>query len=261
MGPRGSWIRFAGIVLMSVLVVALGQPATSPATESQAFVVTAAEEVLGTWVSQMGAVAVRFDEDATLRSARSVGTLGSAPYAINSYRFEDGVMLVTELEVSGVPSCGEAVGRYKVWRLDGGNLHIVAIDDLCEGRSSDMTREYEPTESAGYVVVTFPEQILGSWVSTYGGAAIRFDDDGTYREAWGVSMLDVAPFVISTYGFDAAVMLVVEGTVAGVPSCGEAVGRYEVRLLESGSMQMVVIEDACIDRREHMRSGVYERVE
>jgi hypothetical protein len=153
------------------------------------------------------------------------------------------------------------VGRYKAWQLEDGGLHIVAIDDLCEGRSSDMTREYEPTESAGYVVVTLPEQILGSWTSTYGAAAIRFDADGSYREAWGASMLDVAPFVISTYRFDAAVMLVAGGTVVGVPSCGEAVGRYEVRLLESGSIQMVVIEDPCIDRREQMRSRVYERVE
>jgi hypothetical protein len=124
-----------------------------------------------------------------------------------------------------------------------------------------MTREYEPTESAGYVVVTSAEQILGTWFSQIGVAAIRFEEDGAYREAWGVSMLDLAPFVISTYGFDAAVMIVAGGTVVGVPDCGDAVGRYEVRLFENGSLQMVPIEDPCSARREQMQRMRYERVE
>jgi hypothetical protein len=47
----------------------------------------------------------------------------------------------------------------------------------------------------------------------------------------------------------------------GSPSCGEAVGRYEVRLLENGGLQMVVFEDPCLERRDHIRSMVYERVE
>jgi hypothetical protein len=261
MGSRSSWIRFVGVALVFVLGFGLAQPATPPPPGSEAVVAASAEEVLGTWVSQAGAVAIRFDEDGTLRSARSTNTLESAPYAVSSYRFEDAAMIVTEVAVSGVPSCGDAVGRYKVWLLENGHVQIVATDDLCEARSSDMTREYVPVESAGYVVVTSAEQIVGTWVSQIGAAVIRFDEDGAYREAWGVSMLDAAPFVISTYGFDAAVMLVAGGTVVGVPSCGEAVGRYEVRLFENGSLQVVPIEDPCLDRREHMRSQVYERVE
>ncbi|HSL95673.1 MAG TPA: hypothetical protein VLA35_07145 [Thermoleophilia bacterium] len=248
--------------LMSVLVIAMAQTATSPPADSEPLVVaTSAEEILGTWVSQIGAVAIRFDEDGTLRSARSTRTLESAPYTVRSYRFEDAVMLVTEVAVSGVPSCGDAVGRYKVWLLENGHLQIVAIGDMCDGRASEMTREYVPTESAGYVVVTSAEQILGTWYSQIGVAAIRFEEDGAYREAWGVSMLDTAPFVISTYGFDAAVMTVAGGTVAGVPDCGDAVGRYEVRLFEKGGLQMVPIEDPCSARREHMQRMRYERVE
>ena len=147
MVPRGWWIRFVGMSLMSVLVIAMAQTATSPRADSEPLVVaTTAEQVLGTWVSQIGAVAIRFDEDGTLRSARSTNTLESAPYATNSYRFEGGEMLVTELAVSDVPSCGDAVGRYRVWLLESGALQIVAIDDPCSARSGDMTKAYERVE-------------------------------------------------------------------------------------------------------------------
>lgn len=122
----------------------------------------------------------------------------------------------------------------------------------------------QATESEGYVVAASAEQVIGTWVAQVGVAAIRFDEDGTYREAWGLAMLDAAPFAISTYRFDGAVMLVGGddgGTVVGVPDCGDVVGRYEARLLASGSLQFVPIEDACDPRRNHMQSGVYDLVE
>lgn len=145
MGPRAWWIRFVGIALMSVLVVALAQTATPPATASEAYVVvTSAEQVLGTW--QYLAARTRFDDDGTFRSASSADTLDSAPYAINSFRFEGGEMLVTELAVSGVPTCGDAVGRYRVWLLESGELQIVAIGDPCPGRAGDMTRVFQRGE-------------------------------------------------------------------------------------------------------------------
>lgn len=115
--------------------------------------------------------------------------------------------------------------------------------------------------SEAYVVVTSAEQVLGTWSTQIGGPAIRFEEDGAYREAWTVATLDSAPFVISTYGFDTAVMIVAGGTAVGVPDCGDAVGRYEVRLFENGSLQMVPIEDPCSARREHMQRTRYERVE
>lgn len=259
MGPRGWWVRFVGIALMSVLVIALAQTATPPATAVEPYVVvTSAEQILGTWRSS--GARIRFDEDGTFRSAWSADTLESAPYAISSYRFEDAVMLVTELAVSGVPTCGDAVGRYAVWLLDSGGLQVVPIDDPCPGRSDNMTRVYAPTETGAFVVAASADQVIGTWVSRIGPSSIRFDEDGTCREAWGASMLDTAPFAVSTYRFDEAVMLVTAVANAGVPSCGE-VGRYEVRLLENGGLQMVVIEDPCDGRREHMGMRVYGRVE
>ena len=145
MGPRAWWIRSVGIALMSVLVAALAQSATPPATASESYVVvTSAEQVLGTW--QYLAARTRFDQDGTFRSAWSADTLESAPYAISSYRFEGDEMLVTELAVSGVPACGDAVGRYRVWLLESGELQIVAIDDPCSARSGDMTRVHQRCE-------------------------------------------------------------------------------------------------------------------
>lgn len=36
--------------------------------------------------------------------------------------------------------------------------------------------------------------------------------------------------------------------VFGVPSCGDAIGIYEVRLYPEGNIQIVIIEDSCLPR-------------
>jgi hypothetical protein len=48
--------------------------------------------------------------------------------------------------------------------------------------------------------------------------------------------------------------------VSASPTCGDVVGRYEVRLLESGGLQIVLIEDPC-GSRAGSTARVYERVE
>jgi hypothetical protein len=116
----------------------------APAASEGNVIVTSAEQVLGTW--QHLAARTRFDDDGTFRSAWSANTLESAPYATSSFRFEGGEMFVTELAVSGVPTCADAVGRYRVWLLESGELQIVAIDDPCPARSGDMTKVYERVE-------------------------------------------------------------------------------------------------------------------
>jgi hypothetical protein len=219
-------------------------------------IVTSAEQVLGTW--QYLAAQTRFDDDGTFRSAWSANTLERAPYAISSYRFEGGEMLVTELEVSGFASCGDAVGRYRVWLLESGELQIVAIDDPCPARSGDMTRVFQRGESQGYVVVTSAEQIIGTWMKP--ARYRRFDEDGTYRSAYSASALDGAPYAINSYRFEGGVMLVTEVAVSGVPACGDAVGRYRVWLLESGELQIVAIGDPCPARSGDM-TRVFQRGE
>ena len=256
MGPRGWWFRFVGIALMSVLVVALAQTATPPATASEAYVVvTSADQVLGTW--HVRTHYLRFDEDGTFRKAVGQSALESTPYLIEDYRFENGVMFVSNVAFQGVRKPGDAVGRYEVRILEGGDLQIVLLEDPAEGRSGNLEWVYAPVESQGDVIVTSAEQVLGTW--QYLAARMRFDD-GTIRQAWSANTLESAPYATSSYRFEGGEMLVTELAVSGVPTCGDAVGRYRVWLLESGELQIVAIGDPCPARSGDM-TRVYQRVE
>jgi len=145
LGPRGSLVRLVGIVLMSLLVGAWAQPATLPATEPEAFVVvTSAEQVVGTW--HVGTNFLRFDKDGTVREAVGRDARDARPYAIHTFHFKAGVMLLAEVAVSGVPSCGDAVGRYEVRLLADGRLEIVLFEDPCSDRARNVTRVYEQVE-------------------------------------------------------------------------------------------------------------------
>jgi hypothetical protein len=240
-----------------VLVVALAQTATPPATASESFVVvTSAEQVLGTW--HVRTHYLRFDEDGTFRKAVGQSALEGTPYMIEEFRFEDGVMLVTNVAYMGVQRPGGAVGRYEVRLLAGGDLQIVVIEDPATGRSGDLEWVYARVESQGDVVVTSAEQVLGTW--QFLAARTRFDDDGTFRSAWSADALDSTPYAVNSYRFEGGVMLVTEVAVSGVPACGDAVGRYRVWLLEGGELQIVAIDDPCSARSGDL-TRVVERAE
>jgi hypothetical protein len=53
-------------------------------------------------------------------------------------------MHMTEISLSGVPSCGNKLGIYEIQLLESGNIHIVAISDQCAPRAGDIAGEYEP---------------------------------------------------------------------------------------------------------------------
>ncbi len=53
-------------------------------------------------------------------------------------------MVMTEVSVSGVPSCGKKSGSYEIRLLESGNIRIVAIKDQCAPRAGDLEGEYEP---------------------------------------------------------------------------------------------------------------------
>jgi hypothetical protein len=255
LGPRGSLVRLLGIVLMSVLVVAWAQPATPPATESDAFVVvTTAEQVIGTW--RAGNDHIRFDEDGTFRMAVGRDQLEHRPYDISDCRFEDAVMHVLNIATRGIrdPGGGGEEGRYEVRLLEGGSLQIVLIEDPSAGRAGNLAKVYELVER----VATSAEQVVGTW--HVGTTFLRFDDDGTFRSASSANTLESAPYVINSYRFEDGGMLVGELAVSGVPSCGDAVGRYRVWLLERGQLQIVAIDDPCPGRSDDM-TRVYGRAE
>jgi hypothetical protein len=124
-------------------------PARTPepptATPTQAFILaTSAEEIVGTWQKTIGAGYIRFYEDGAFHQARALDNLDSKPFAICEFRFEGTQMLIKEISVSGVPSCGEPIGIYEVRLLEGGKIQIVSIKDKCSPRRGDTATVYEP---------------------------------------------------------------------------------------------------------------------
>jgi hypothetical protein len=118
-------------------------PPTATPIPTQAFTLaTSAEKITGTWA--MGNYYIRFDKDETFRQAHALDKLDSQPYAVNSYQFEGTKMVMTEIKVSGVPTCGKKIGSYEIRLLENGNIQIVAIKDECAPRTGDMAGEYKP---------------------------------------------------------------------------------------------------------------------
>ena len=114
------------------------------ATPTQAYTLaTSADEIIGTWVGSE-IFYVRFDSDGTYRQAHSLEKLEIEPYAISSYQFEGTEIVTMEISVSGVPSCGNKIGRYEIRLLENGNIQIVEIKDQCPPRAGDTIGIYEP---------------------------------------------------------------------------------------------------------------------
>lgn len=97
--------------------------------------------------------------------------------------------------------------------------------------------------TVAFTPVTSAEQILGVWRS--GGYYLRFDRDGTFRQARALSRLDWGPYAICSYQFDGASVAIETVDVAGVPPCWHIMGTYELRLLEDGSLRVSAIADEC----------------
>ncbi len=116
-------------------------PPAAPAT--QAFpLATSIEDIVGTWHS--GAVYLRFHEDGTMQWADTLDELDSQPYATGNIQFEGTQMTLKETAVSGVPSCGDALGIYEVQLLPDGKIKIVTIEEECAPRAGDTALEFEP---------------------------------------------------------------------------------------------------------------------
>lgn len=138
-----------GAMLITLLLVGCGAPAATStpippaATPTQAFTLaTSAEEIAGTWVAVNDYI--RFDKDGTFRQAHALDQLDSQPYTIGSYQFEGTKTVITEVSVSGVPTCGKKIGSYEIRLLESGNIRIVTIKDQCTPRAGDIARQYVP---------------------------------------------------------------------------------------------------------------------
>jgi len=117
------------------------------------------------------------------------------------------------------------------------------------------------TPTQAFTLATSAEEIVGTWQRGRVGDAgyIRFDEDGTRRGAYALNKLDSQPYAINSYQFEGTKMVTTEISVSGVPSCGEKIGSYEIRLLESGNIRIVVLEDECSHRAGSF-AGEYEPV-
>jgi hypothetical protein len=107
----------------------------------------------------------------------------------------------------------------------------------------------EPSPAAqmkDFTLATSADEIVGTWHES--GDYIRFDEDGTFRQAHGLDKLDDQPYAICSYQFEGTIMIIEEISVSGVPSCKRKIGSYEIQLLENGDIEIVTIEDQCPPR-------------
>lgn len=119
------------------------KPPTATPTPTQVFTLaTSVEEIVGTW--RAGSYYIRFDRDGTFRQADALDKLHDQPYAISSYQFEGTKMVIAEVSVSGVPTCGKKTGSYEIRLFESGKIWIVAVKDQCAPRAGDVAGEYEP---------------------------------------------------------------------------------------------------------------------
>jgi hypothetical protein len=89
---------------------------------------------------------------------------------------------------------------------------------------------------------------------------IRFDSDGTFRQAHAPDQLESQLYVTSTFQFEGTEFTMKEISVSGVPSFGEKIGRYEIQLLENGSIRIVEIKDECPSSSGET-AGMYDPVQ
>ena len=112
------------------------------------------------------------------------------------------------------------------------------------------------TPTQAITLATSSEEVLGTW--RRGNDFIRFDEDGTFRLANDIN-LESNSFAINSFQFEDTTMVTSEVSVSGAESCGDAIGRYEILLLNSGSIQIKPIEDQCRPRKSVI-SKPYEPV-
>jgi hypothetical protein len=130
------WIRqITGVTLAILLLLGCGAPPATPVSEAPAATTTlvtrrtSVEEIVGTWQKTIGPGYIRFYEDCTFHEADAQESVDSQPLATNSYQFEGTEVVMKEVSVSGVPSCGESIGTYEIRLLESGSIRLVVLED------------------------------------------------------------------------------------------------------------------------------------
>jgi hypothetical protein len=103
------------------------------------------------------------------------------------------------------------------------------------------------TPAQAFTLAASAEEIVGTW-QHLGVYYIRFNADGTFHQAEALDKLDSQPYAVCKFRFEGTQMSIEQISVSGVPTCGSRIGVYEVRLLEGGKVEIVVIKDKCSAR-------------
>ena len=104
--------------------------------------------------------------------------------------------------------------------------------------------------------VTNANDIVGIWDGSDYYA--QYNQDGTFRFAPSTEELEDRPRAIGEFWFEGGLYFEKEIESYNLPSCGNTVGSYEVRLLENGNLLFTEVDDKCWERasfreREHKR--------
>jgi len=110
-------------------------------------------------------------------------------------------------------------------------------------QSADRHAYTESTDSnstQAFTLATSAEEIVGTWV--VGSYYLRFDKDGTFRQADALQQLEDQPYAISSYQFRGDENDHNRSLGFRRSTCGKKIGSYEIRLLESGNIRIVAIQ-------------------
>jgi len=118
-------------------------PTTTP--KPTPVLATSPDDILGTWLG-LGRDGLynKFNEDGTLWVAQIRDLIETNPSAVLTYRFDGTRLIITEVNVRNLPSCGPDEGIYEVQLLPGGNIKFVKIKDPCGPRGRSIALEHEP---------------------------------------------------------------------------------------------------------------------
>jgi len=117
--------------------------------------------------------------------------------------------------------------------------------------------------TAAFNLADSADDIVGTWRNAGLNSAFRFNADGTYSYARRLADLDNEPNVKGEFQFDGTKLFLETKEAQGVQPCEDtdtSVPVYEVRLLASGNIWLVAVEDTCA-RRSGALSLEYERVQ
>ena len=143
------WI--SSVILLTVLILSACQPVMPVEVETTEgdVIVTDAADLIGVW----HVLGIDFDfyhefnEDGTFRAAESPDLLADSPLLVGEFWFDEERLYMKEIEVFGIPPCGDELAIYKANIVASGNLNLTKIEDNCEPRVGSTEREHAPVRS------------------------------------------------------------------------------------------------------------------